>query len=509
VFIYLLIGKDMNSFSKILFLLFSLATIATPTILRSQQNYDLNAECEEIYQLIIDLRFGEAVHKIDHEKKVHPQNLIPYYLENYIDFFSIIIREEKSDFDRRKGHKKERIKLLKGGDPTSPYFRLLQAETHLQWAIARLKFEEYFKAIREIQTAYGLLKENQIEFPDFHLNLKGLAMVHAIAGTIPDHYKSLVEWLTGIEGNIQKSLQESDRLIVYCQEKQHVFLNEAFVLKSFIELYLNNRPQEAWTIIWQSGLKTQNSPLARFVAANIAMRSGHTDEALHILQEFSQREDQEEFLYLQFMQGVNLLRKLDPAAKSHLLHFVREFRGQHYIKEAYQFLAWASLIFDNNPDLSRYYYTQCLQNGNELMDEDKSAQLEAKSGALPDPLLLQIRLLFDGAYYQRAHDLLLENEKMLKEKFPLDYVYRKARIHHALGDFSEALLNYEKVIKMEEAKNLYQQCNAALQMGLIYEKTNNSHRAEHYFSLCLKMEPNKYKAGLHNKAKAGLSRLKH
>ena len=51
--------------------------------------------------------------------------------------------------------------------------------------------------------------------------------------------------------------------------------------------------------------------------------------------------------------------------------------------------------------------------------------------------------------------------------------------------------------------------NAALQIGLIYEKQGNKEKAKQYFNKCLNMPDCDYKSGIDIKAKAGLERVKH
>ena len=41
--------------------------------------------------------------------------------------------------------------------------------------------------------------------------------------------------------------------------------------------------------------------------------------------------------------------------------------------------------------------------GGAYSSSDKSALAEAKSGIIPDPILLKARILFDGGYYQKAN----------------------------------------------------------------------------------------------------------
>jgi len=50
-------------------------------------------------------------------------------------------------------------------------------------------------------------------------------------------------------------------------------------------------------------------------------------------------------------------------------------------------------------------------------------------------------------------------------------------------------------------------CNALLQMGIIQEELNKKGEAKNYYKLVLDRNPEIYKQSMHQKAKAGLSRL--
>jgi tetratricopeptide (TPR) repeat protein len=50
-------------------------------------------------------------------------------------------------------------------------------------------------------------------------------------------------------------------------------------------------------------------------------------------------------------------------------------------------------------------------------------------------------------------------------------------------------------------------CNAVLQSGLIYEALGDYHQAEDKYRKVLQLKPRQYGRSLHQKAKAGLSRI--
>jgi hypothetical protein len=215
------------------------------------------------------------------------------------------------------------------------------------------------------------------------------------------------------------------------------------------------------------------------------------------------------FHYLDFMLGLAKLYRQDTDADIYISKFVNNFRGRNYIKEAYQKLAWYNLLKNNE---SGYYLNiaLCRSKGEKSIEADKNAFKEAKLGELPDKTLLQARLLFDGGYYKRAYTLLKSRTEnsFQKKHLQLEYNYRLGRITHKLPKLDEALFYYQKTIDDGREESYFFACNAALQIGHIYEEQNQFEKAKEYFYLCLSLKPDEYRNGLHQKAKAGLNRLK-
>ncbi|MCB0850106.1 MAG: hypothetical protein KDC20_10210, partial [Bacteroidetes bacterium] len=64
--------------------------------------FDFNERCKTAYQNIYELEFQAANALIQAEKKEHPDNLIPDYLNHYILFLKTFIGEEQQDFSALK-----------------------------------------------------------------------------------------------------------------------------------------------------------------------------------------------------------------------------------------------------------------------------------------------------------------------------------------------------------------------------------------------------------------------
>ena len=127
-------------------LLFIISLIAFQSVTAQTKTITFTKDATTAYQLVMQLRLKEAQQMIDKVKKETPDNYVVYFLENYIDFFTIFIGENSADFKKLKENKDKRLEMIGKTDPRSPYYLYCKAEINLQWALVRLKFEEYTKA---------------------------------------------------------------------------------------------------------------------------------------------------------------------------------------------------------------------------------------------------------------------------------------------------------------------------------------------------------------------------
>jgi len=82
------------------------------------------------------------------------------------------------------------------------------------------------------------------------------------------------------------------------------------------------------------------------------------------------------------------------------------------------------------------------------------------------------------------------------------------RISKSLLNKNVIILSYNKTLENGKNNVAYFACSAALNLGLIYEIKKDKAAASKYFGICLNLNPSDYKNSLHQKAEAGLSRIK-
>ncbi len=484
--------------------------------------FDFTVNCRRAHQLIMNLQLAEAQQIIDGEKRGNPSNIIPVYLENYKDFISILISQDKSAFDRLLNKRSQLIDRIESDDATSPYYNYCLADVYFQWAVARMIFMkdlsnmlDGIKAGMEIKKSYELLEKNQVAFPGFTPNLKLLGIMRALVDAVPDNYKGIIKTLAfdgSFEQGISELIQLTDKTLT---DKNYEYLkSEALFLLTFVEINLQGDKQKAIFLkkyfthpIIMAEFKTNATLL--YAKARYEMFFGNNDEAIETLENFPRGKGYSYFGFIDYLTGKVKLNRLDKDAVRYFLNYNLNHKGTHYIKASYQHIAWYYLL---NNDAAKY--AENMRNatkfGASLSETDKQAGYEAKKKDAPNLQLLKARLLCDGGYYQQAVKILDGSKQILQlktTKDSIEFLYRMARIYHDWDNTDAAIPYYEKTVQMGSKAPWYFASNAALQLGLIYEIHKEINTARLYYKRCLYINPEEYKNSLHTKAKAGLKRI--
>ncbi len=472
----------------------------------SVSHFEMNEQCQLAFSEIMAMRVDYAQNLIDEERGNNEGNLIPLLLEDYIDFLVVFSTENEQVFEQILVRKEERLRLIKSiGDKKSPYYRYAQAEILLHSAVNRLKFEQYFKCFMEVRKAYRLLEDNHAAFPDFYPNWKSLGLIHALIGTVPDKYKWGVSML-GMDGEVEQGLRELSAFTKRSKQEGGLFYEEGHPIYIFLLVLLGEQHEQAWHLAQQ--LPTDAHLLNSFVAADVAFRTGHTPEALRYLQARPRTMDYLALPLLDYLEGIFLLADLSPNADEPLLRFLRDFEGQHYIKDAHLKLSWFYHLNNEEAPKSKHQRL-CLIEGVAVMDLDKQAQKEVRDDPNPNKELLKARLLFDGHYLNRALTVLKGvDEQALNTNDQLEYTYRLARVNEGLGNEQAAISAYLRTVNTEGESFSYFAPKSCLQLGKIHERNGNYQEAKTYFNRCFEFKNYEYESSIEQQAKAGLSRIR-
>ncbi len=474
--------------------------------------FEFSPRAKNAYDNVMHLRFDAANGTMTEMRTAEPDNLMVYYIENLEESLGVFISESKTGYNNLSYNLKNRIIAIEKGDRTSPYFLFARAQMRLLHALNSLKFSSklgMLGALDEVSTAYGELETNTRKFPEFMPDKMSLGALHALVGAVPDNYRGMFKFVSGMNGTIAQGQAELESVINYAKTNDFVFEQETLVIYAFLILQLNNENDHAWAVVNSGKLNPKGNPLACFAMANVAMRTGRNDKAIDFLQNRPTGKDFFSMPYLDFMLGSAKLYRGDPDAKMYLQGFLDNFKGRDNIKTAHQRLAWLSLLYGDAAGYSAQM-EKCKTDGRAEGGNDKNALKEAKASVVPDGTLLAGRLLFDGGYYAKAEEIMMqkkENQFATPEQ-KLERSYRLGRILQMLKRYGEAIGYYDKTIKDGYTSRTYFPCNAALQLGLIYETLNNAAKAREFYTYCLSLSPDDHADALHTKAKAGLGRIK-
>ena len=459
---------------------------------------------------MLELKLDGAQAAIIRFKATQNQNLAYDFIEDYIDIFRIYISDDKTLFKQLEKNEKFRVNKIGASDnQASPYIKYTQAEIHLHWALLHLKFGHYLSAFSKIKKAFNLLQANAKSYPAFVPNQKSLAVIHAMLSTVPQEYKWIIKTLSGMSGDMDQARFELEQVILYADKADYLFKDEAVLAYIVLVTNFDNDISSALSILDRSQLDPASSPLFSYVFAHLALKNFQNEKALNYLINSPSGKEYYPFHYLDFLIGLSKLRRLDSDAHLYLQKYISNHKGLHFVKECYQKLAWAELIKNN---VSGYHqYMNLLKiNGALVIDEDKQAHREAIQNNIPNVHLLRARLLFDGGYFAKAESLILTNQHELNKSADteLEANYRLGRIYHELNKFDKAIVHYMKSYQQGIQHPAYFACASALYLGQIYERLQKKDLSDYFYEKCLQVFPKEYSNSLHQKAKAGLNRIK-
>ena len=471
-------------------------------------NFDFNSNCLKAYKSIFELKLGNARAYISTEKKQHPNNAIIPLLENYVDYFTLLTSESKSDFDRLKGNKSARLDQISNDDKNSPYYLYAQAEINLQWALIRGRFGEYFNAAMEVKKANSLLQENRKKFPDFQLNFKGLGLINAVLGNLPDGVLKTTLSTFGIKGNLQSGLDMFEKLADYLPKSSYdPFYDEVVFYYAYVLTDVAHSPSAYAKTMKYTKSIADTSLLKSYLQSYVCLKNAHNDEAIQILARKPEGGIYQPFPYLDYLEGIAHLNKLDLNAGVYFNRFLQTNKGVNWVKDANLHLAWIALL---KGDKSAYngYANKAVNNGYLYNEKDKQAKNEASAPAPPVDLL-KTRLLFDGGYLIKALQVLADKKTSdySSDKDKAEFNYRLGRVYDGLNRDDQALIAYQETVKQGKGLKYYFAANAAMQMGKVYERKKNVAKAREAFNTAISMKNHEYESSIESQSKAGLKRL--
>jgi len=476
-------------------------------------NFDFNVLCRNAYDQMMLFEFDAAQKILNREKKLHPDNKVPAYIETYIAFWKAALNENKTDLEHYDELANKVIEAIDDDAEVSPYKNYFLSDMYLRGAYLKAMQKSYMTAVYRFNKAYNLSVENFEDYPDFIPNKKLVGLMNVGIGTVPKKYNWVLN-IFNFEGNVNKGLEELKQLLVISahEPKYHYLLSESLLLYSFtmLNFEVNKEKEEDLLKIFQWDAIQKDISRNQFMVFAKASFMKHlkkNDDAIDCMLQCKPATTAMHFYYLDYMLGECLLYKQDSLAPKYLSKYVNEFHGLSYRRAACQKWAWSYLLQGNTAEYHKKIKL-LLTFGDDNRDSDQQATKEAESGIVPNISLLRARLLFDGGYYAAANSTLKKSSThsfSIRDK--LEYIYRFARIYDEWGKQELAVTNYKRCISVGQNFEYYFAANSALHLGYIYERKGNLIMAKAMYKKCLEMDFEEYHNSITQKAKAALNRL--
>ena len=474
---------------------------------QAEKVYEFNSTCQQAYEEIIKLKLKEGTALIEKAKKQNPENLIPIYLESYIDLFNLFFYEDPAEYAIKKAVLADRLKLLEAGPQNSPFYRYCLSATYLHRAFVEIKFSENWRASWDVRKAFLLIKDNKRIFSTFVPNDLIYGGLQTVIATIPSGY-TLFANLVGLSGTMDEGLKMVSNFANSNDPYAKLMSTEGAFVYCYVFYHIANKKQDVFSFIQNKKLDLVNNHLLAYMAANIAVADKRLEYSKNIILSRNKSTEYSPIPVWDYELGLMHLYHLETKEGiKYYESYLSKFKGNFYLKDNYLKLSWCYYL-EGNMQAAEAARNNILKKGTLDTDADKQAMKDAKSGVWPNMLLLKARMMSDGGYYKEA--LLILNGKSVTsfttEEEKLEFEYRLGRIYDDLNREEEAIQFYNSAITIGANRQEYYAARAALQVGEIYERLGKKSQAITYFQKCLSLKNHEYKNSLDQKANSGIER---
>jgi tetratricopeptide (TPR) repeat protein len=461
------------------------------------QQWTFDDDASKAYDLILDLRFEDALPLIAETK-----NAQEHYLASLAQALELLITEDAAKFQEYEDIFQDRLDSRIKASPQD--YQFLMAELHLQWAFVYLKFGHEFDAGSHLREAHQIAEKCKEKYPGYLAIRKTTGLLEVILGSVPEKYNWLLS-LLGMRGSITSGLSDLESV----RASGSSFAIEADLLYALIHGFVFQKPETGFAVLKQTLAGKPANRLILFVAASLAIKNSQSEEALDLLNKLAATNGGLPLYYADYLKGEVHLHKAEYLnALSAYRSFINHYSGQNYMKDAHFKMGLCYWLNGNQNDAISLF-KEARSKGKEASEADKSAARSLADKQLPHAKLSKARYAMDGGYYAEARTLLAAiNDKDLPEKRDqVEYFYRKARLEHKTGQAQAAKLFYKQTIDMAGDENWYFAPNSCLQLGYMLTEENKFSEAKNYFQKALTYKKHEYKNSIDSKAKSAISRL--
>lgn len=380
---------------------------------------------------------------------------------------------------------------------------LLTADLYMYSAINAALNNENIAASASFYKAWTTLRHHREQYPDENFNRKFILLIGAYVHVAPERFQWLARQ-SGLSIPPVKAIRELDELSQQpiTRPEQKAWQLESSVFSVFLTHYGLKQGTGAFAGMKRLIGNELSNPMHCFLFNAMALQTGNSKYIPSQMQEKFYRQ----LPYLAYQNGMAKLHALDSSAILCFRQFLMLQKGGHLVKSTWHKLSWMAVLYPGSADYAECV-KQCRSQAYAIREEDRYALRQCEESERPDPILLKLRLLYDGGRISEAYELAIglhhEQFKSLSDK--TEYLYRKGRIAEAKGLTETARRFYTACAETGSKQPTYYACKSCLLIAAMYRKSGNCEEARKWY---VKAAENtyvkEYRSALMEEAKNGL-----
>ncbi|MBO2007509.1 DUF3808 domain-containing protein [Hymenobacter negativus] len=466
----------------------------------------LTASSRRAYAEVFKLRLGTARELLRPELASAPTAPAPLLVANCADFIELLCTQDASRYEALAASQEARLDALDDA-PASALRDYARAEITLHLGLSQLLFKHLVMGGYHLRSGYHQMQDVVKQYPAFLPARKTLGLCQFAVGSLPEGYHWLLR-LLGLTANPETGLQN----LALAANQPNDFQTESQIYLAMIREGYYKKPEEALRLTERLTTHQPDNLLFYYLLISTNKRQHHADAALAAYRARPAGPAYLPIPYLRHMAADLLLYQGDYAdSERENLAFLRDYKGQHYRKDA-AFKLYLAAWLGGQPAATVARYREMINRpGPADVEEDNYAQHYYHEAVGLNPILTRARLQSDGGYNQQAlktlHAFRTTPATLWRDR--IEEPYRRARAFQGLGQLDSAWFYFERTQTVAGPKAPYYFApQAALQQGYLAQSAGNKPVARKYFQKALNYPWHEYKNSTDAKAKLALRELK-
>lgn len=419
------------------------------------------------------------------------------YLDGYYLGIQSLLEENVTSEEALEKIKKISI-MIEDSEIADPLRQYYLNDLLLWEAVLELKLGNEIRSMwlfNQLFKKSGKLVESH---PSFKPGYKVYGILNVLIGAVPDQY----QWIFNLLG-LQGSLEEGLSILLELANDESHLCNEGLGLYYLVISYLHPEQTDLDSSLIKTYLAEDKDNLLLNFIAGLSMIKTH--QSLEARSYFIDSDPSRLHISHYFIGETFLQQAKYPEAISAYQKFLTGKKDDNLVKDAY-FKIYLCYFLSGEKEKAIKSRLKALEAGSTRTEADKNAAALLKRQQLPHPRIFQLRFYTDGGFFQEALQLSAElSKKDLSREDEIEFIYRRARLNHLAGNLIQASEDYKMTIALHDGR--YFAPNSALQLGHLHRQKGDFDNAILYYEKVLKYSDYPYESSLKSKAKSALKNL--